>query len=176
MAKKIFGTGILALALVFGMTVVGCDDGSTNGGGGILTLTDVPSEYNGKYAWLKAGNDEVHLLGCQSFNNATGTVTCSLISNGTVSIPMWIFMDDEHLEGYSGNLSNARLEVSIGNSKNAGDSDLFYLTFGSVDFSNGNATKSWNNGNLNWYDDKEDWGLPGGYDEEDDWDLPDESW
>jgi hypothetical protein len=32
-AKKRFWLGILVMVLVFGMTVVGCDDGSTNGGG-----------------------------------------------------------------------------------------------------------------------------------------------
>ena len=31
MAKKIFWTGMLAMALAFGMAVVGCDDGSTDG-------------------------------------------------------------------------------------------------------------------------------------------------
>ena len=30
--KKMFWLGILVMVLVFGMTVVGCDDGSTNGG------------------------------------------------------------------------------------------------------------------------------------------------
>ena len=34
MAKMNFWLGILAIVLVFGMTVVGCDDGSTNGNGG----------------------------------------------------------------------------------------------------------------------------------------------
>ena len=35
MKKLALLTGILAMALVFGMTVVGCDDGSSGGGGGI---------------------------------------------------------------------------------------------------------------------------------------------
>jgi hypothetical protein len=34
MANKRFWLGMLVMVLVFGMTVVGCDDGSTNGGGG----------------------------------------------------------------------------------------------------------------------------------------------
>jgi hypothetical protein len=34
MKNKFFVAGILALVLVFGMTVVGCDDGSTDGNGG----------------------------------------------------------------------------------------------------------------------------------------------
>jgi len=40
--------GVLALVLVFGMTVVGCDNGSTNGGNTdnkIIKITGIPSEF-----------------------------------------------------------------------------------------------------------------------------------
>ena len=39
MANKRFWAGILVIVLVFGMAVVGCDGGSTNGGGGSISGT-----------------------------------------------------------------------------------------------------------------------------------------
>ena len=41
MAKKMFRLGILVMVLVFGMTVIGCDNGNGNGGG-----TNVLDLYN----------------------------------------------------------------------------------------------------------------------------------
>ena len=49
MVKKLFFGVMLAMVLVFGMTVVGCDNGSTddNGGNteGTFVLTDIPATY-----------------------------------------------------------------------------------------------------------------------------------
>ncbi|MDR0494299.1 MAG: hypothetical protein LBG95_01540 [Treponema sp.] len=41
MANKRFWLGMLAMALAFGMTVVGCDDGSTNGNGDFIKVISV---------------------------------------------------------------------------------------------------------------------------------------
>ena len=40
MAKRIFGMGILAMVLVFGMTVIGCDNSSGGGGNGRSNISE----------------------------------------------------------------------------------------------------------------------------------------
>ena len=59
MANKNFWLGILVMALVFGMTVVGCDDGSTDG--------ETDSALNG--TWV--GEDDIEL----KFNNGNFEVS-----------------------------------------------------------------------------------------------------
>ena len=56
MAKKFLGLGILVMVLVFGMTVVGCDNGSTGGDGGsrnsepkIISITG----FNDTVSWVE---------------------------------------------------------------------------------------------------------------------------
>ena len=139
------------MVLVFGMTVVGCDNGSSiengNGIGGIFTLTNIPAEYNGKYAFVdEAGYDDVELWGAQSFNLSTKIATLSLISNGSVSIPLY-YMDTT--TKYSGNKNGGFVELGIfENSKydfnNEPERLLRVCFYNSVTFTNGNATKSYN--------------------------------
>ena len=121
------------------------------GGDGIFTLNDIPAQYNGKYVYLEAGNDNVTLLGVQSINMTTETVTLTPISGGSVSIPMYINTISDTYIRYSGN-HTVRVYVLIFNT----DVDLFeedddpiaevYLS--SVTFSNGSATVSANGARL----------------------------
>jgi hypothetical protein len=90
MANKKIWLGILAIALVFGMTAVGCGDDSTGGNRGIFVLTDIPAAYNGKYAYFEAQNDNLYIVGCQSINMQTETMALVQISNGKASLPVWI--------------------------------------------------------------------------------------
>jgi hypothetical protein len=152
MEKKTFWLGMLVLALVFGMTVVGCDDGSTNdNGGGTFVLTDIPATYNGKYAYFEVENANIYIVGCQSINMTTGTVTLVQISNGRVSIPLWIETDTGSISKYSGDdtfTQNDRGGVVILDTVTfayEGDA-LASIYFPSIIFSNGNATKSANDG------------------------------
>ena len=155
MASKRFWLGMLVMALAFGMTVVGCDDGSTddNGGntGGTFVLTDIPAIYNGKYAYLEAQKTNVYLIGCQSVNFATETITLVQISNGSVSIPMWIVTGAGSISRYSGNdtfTQNDNCGVAIVNTATiTGETEpLTVIYFASLAFSNGSATKSVNDG------------------------------
>ena len=128
----------------------------TGGGGseGTLTITDIPSEYNGKSVMLGVGAGIAS--GYQSFNmdGSTGSYTLCLISNGSVSVPMWIITKGVRVR-YSGNDSsyitgyifNDNTASTIGNGSTSaslsGSIGSFY--FFSVTFSNGSATESWNN-------------------------------
>jgi hypothetical protein len=151
--------GIVALALVFGMTVFGCKDKSDDNGNGnnnessasTFTLTDIPSRFNGKYALMKSGdiggaldvdgiiNDSVFLLG--------------LISNGRVSLPVWITdMNSDNWERYYGNDTvGLKVEFYNSNRKNH-DDDESGVYFNTVTFKNGSATKSFNDGRFYYYE------------------------
>jgi hypothetical protein len=120
-------------------------------GNGTFTLTNIPSEHNGKYAWTNAANNEISLIGIQSYNFTTDTFTFSLISNGQVSIPMWVPKYVENTERYSGN-DTLWVELHIfqnGNFFSVGD---IIVQFDAVTFSNGSATKSWNDADEIWWD------------------------
>jgi hypothetical protein len=158
MANKKFWLVMLVLVLVFGITVVGCDDGSTNDNGGItsgtLVLTDIPAIYNGKYAYFQAQNSSVSLIGCQSVNMSAGTGTLAQISNGRVSLPLWILNQSTNsVSRYYGNdiFTQNNWGVVISNTQTiTGESEGIagiYFT-GSIVFNNGGAVKSVNTGTI----------------------------
>ena len=68
----------------------------SGGIGGTLTVTDIPSEYNERYALFEANSGNVtYIRGYQSVNESTETTTLPQISNGKVSIPLWLWINDE---------------------------------------------------------------------------------
>jgi hypothetical protein len=163
MEKKKFLLGMLAVALVFGMTVVGCggDDDDTDDltgkTGGTFTLTNISATYNGKYAYFQANlSNGDFIYGFNSANSATSTITLVQISNEQVTLPMWASISSR----YSGNgtvTSNESIGqivmVGIFNTPTITSSDIANsiqaaYAFQSITFSNGNATKSANDGNL----------------------------
>jgi hypothetical protein len=156
MANKKFCLGMLVLALAFGMMVVGCDndpdpDNNNVGSGGSFTLTNIPSKYNGKYA-MYMSEDLPLLVGTQSINISTGVVTPVQISNGSVSLPMWIAGNSGYTR-FSGNRTVSDSGVMIVNTstftENTDDEDILAkISFESITFSSGNATKSWNDGEV----------------------------
>ena len=153
MKSKKLWLAILALVLVFGMTVVGCDNDpkkDDSGRGGTFTLTNIPSKYNGKYADYAAIYDAPFLGGASSINISTGVINCVQISNGSVSIPMWVAGNSGY-KRYSGNRTVTDSLVTIYNSSTVTIQNvdpIAMVEFESVTFSSGNATKSWNDGEV----------------------------
>lgn len=178
MKNKTFLLVILAITLVFTMTVTGCDffnnlfnnmdydeNGNNNGSRGTFNLTGIPSQYNGKYALLSGQNTTsgssaptVWIIGSKNINVATSTYTLCLISNGSVSLPMWSRNVDtitagELLVRYTGN-DTCMLSVFLFNSQTLLATDLPSQQIGSllfgndtaVVFANGSATRAWNDG------------------------------
>ena len=147
MARKRNFMGKLALVLLFGFsgTVYAQSQGGT------FTLTDVPSRFNGNYAFIVAENENVYLEGAQSINWTDGTVTLPCIENGRVSVPMWILVDDgqtEELIRYNGNHTVDVYIVIFNSAKPNDDSkEIAEIGFYSVRFSNGNATMSFHDNN-----------------------------
>jgi hypothetical protein len=150
--------GIIALVAVIGLTFVACDDGgggddpgnntpggntpggNTPGGntGGTFTVTGIPSEYNGKYAYFSASIMRGDLSGFQSRD----PLTLVQISNGSVSLPMWLSYPS--WQRYSGNDTavDAVLEIYNGQTRDSGK--ITEVSWPSIAFSNGSATKTWN--------------------------------
>jgi len=113
-----------------------------------FTLTDIPSEYNGKYARISLIG-KLTLTGAQNIDSKA--VTLPKISNGKVVIPLWIIRSVTSFEKYTGNDSFSIGTVNIYNSGNdnvnAGQKELVDIVFSSsIIFTNGNATKSWKEG------------------------------
>ena len=151
--------GMLAVTLILGMTIVGCGGGGgggtpPNGSGGTFTLTVIPSQYNGKYAFLWVddfweGESGFYIYGCQgNINNQT--IMGVRISDGKVNIPMIIERNNTY-ELYSGNHAVNLVRVGLYDSapiQDEGQDDLVgIIDFSSVTFSNGSAARSWSSGN-----------------------------
>jgi len=144
------------MVLVFGMTVIGCDNGSTNSNGGendgIFTLTDIPLQYEGKYALFQTDVDSnpKEIISGINYNQSSGTTSFCLISHGKVDFPMWIqtFSETEvSLKKYSGsNTVEAVVAIFNNTSYEPYMSPILTISFKSISFLNGNATKSWNDG------------------------------
>ena len=132
---------------------------------GTFTLTGIPEEYNGKYALFQGVTETYTVLyGAKDITNissdlASATFTLCLISNGSLSIPMWKLQINEGKSKYSGNETTpsiaAGASISIVNTQTVviavGNTDLFYSRLGDlnvapVTFANGSATKAWTDG------------------------------
>jgi hypothetical protein len=168
MVNKKFWLGILVMALVFGMMVVGCPD--LSGGGGntdpkTLIITDIPKEVY----------DFVNSLDLGLF--PAGTTTDQANPNGgTVSgyggiglekkewIPIsvsvsnnnsYTFTLDMFTEDGPGNwvrwTGNARCEVFLV-LKNSSNKGRYYKTKSAVSITSATTTTSWNNFELFWQD------------------------
>jgi hypothetical protein len=148
MANRKLFTAMLAMALVLGITAVGCSkssksSGSSSGGGGTFTITGIPSEYDGKYAYLTGMGGVVLYYGFQSLDTSTNVRTLPRISNGKASLPMWSYIGG--LGRFSGN-ETFDVTVSIIDSSevtNSGIDPVTYADFKSVKFSKGSAAKAW---------------------------------
>jgi hypothetical protein len=166
MLNKKFRLGMLIIVLIFGMAVIGCKDDTDNengnnndnsGGNGVgspgtFTLTNIPSEHNGKYAALHSDNDFGFLFGAQRINIATETIIIPRISNGSVSMLMWIETNSDNYVRYSGN-NTVGVWVGFYNSENYIEDEVNLLggvEFKTVTFSNGSATISFNDGVFDW--------------------------
>jgi hypothetical protein len=161
MANKRNWYGILVTVLAFGMAVIGCSNGNgttnkgpTNNSDTGFTLNNIPEGYEERYAFLWAENGDYHIYGYQSIDLPTKIFTGIQIKNGKVNLPIWIATLDHEgypvsFSKYSGNDNIEYVEVYIINSATIKIGDVpidMMLEFETTKFTNGNATKSWNEG------------------------------
>jgi len=149
MANRKLQAALVTLAVTFGMALVACGGGSIGGG---FTLTDIPAQYNGKYAILTGMNLTTPTLvyvGCQSVSGNDKN-KLSRISNGKVTLPMWTLDKSSKVKKYSGSDSLSMVSVSIFDSetqaKEKPEQPSGVAMFMSISFSNGSASKSWEDG------------------------------
>ena len=129
--------GILGIILVFVLLISACNSNQ----GGALTITDIPSSFNGKYAVLEGYNRSFFVLGAQRIDSETGNGTGARISNGRVIIPVWL-LDEEGITGYVGN-HTLDIDITILDSPSTDDWDsIAWIDFESITFTNGNARVS----------------------------------
>ena len=85
MANKKFWVGMLAMVLVFGVTGIA----GAQSGRGTLTITGIPSRFNGMYAMSRGwgGPNIGEIIGAQTLDYPSGTAV--RISNGRVHLPQW---------------------------------------------------------------------------------------
>ena len=144
---------LLALLFVGSISVLSMT--ACNRGGGSFTLTGIPSEYNGKYAYfyglLNTSNGAV--WGYLDSSNGRKLLQ---INGGSVSIPLRIFDIDRNSRQFGRLVIPYRgretLIVSIfifdqetisGEPNDEGNVWMTAAQFNSVSFSNGNARRAW---------------------------------
>ena len=144
---KLFG--IIALAVIIGFSMTACDRRSGNGGGGggsggSLTVTGIPSQYDGEYvrveSYVVVGDDL--RLGVGNYNSSNGQFTGVRISNGRATLPMWIETgrNSGRFVRYSGNDSVFLMEAYIERENGA---QITQRSIRSIQFTNGSATWTW---------------------------------
>jgi len=147
---KVFG--LIVLVAIIGFSFAACggggggDDGDGGGGsGGTFTLTDIPAEYNGMYVAFGGENGTITIQGFRDKPGAGG-LQLSPIANGKASFPLWVSTQQYggFTKRYSGN-DTLNCELSIWD-RDPGNQIGVGRTFSSITFSNGNATRSWNDG------------------------------
>jgi hypothetical protein len=140
--------------------------GGGSGSSGTLTVTGIPSKFNGMYAYTMMSTQEPGsgiglVFGGQSLNSSDGVVyKFSRISNGKANMSLWVIngiIVDKNtgnsgfdVKRYSGNEVITTVTVVIVGVENANDLDDEYVragvVFQQIKFSNGGATRSWSDG------------------------------
>ena len=150
-AKNLRFLAIALLVSAIGFSMLSCEDDAGGpgggGGGGGLTVTGIPSEYNGRFASFSSyegvGVGGRTLSGYQSI----GPLRRSRISGGRATIPAGTIVGNEWIR-YSGN-DTITILVSINTDEEVSVLSGQILTtrrFYGVRFSNGNAAIAWSDG------------------------------
>jgi len=172
MFKKVFVTRLLAVALfaianVFALTLVSCDrikeaadkvstivDAVRGGddsddeddGGKKLTVTGIPSKYNGKYAYFAEADKDLPIYGIGSVTE-TGP-QLARISKRSVSLDLYAAVSETQFERYYGedNLSLSVLVIQDSETGGGDDDWIATCTWLFAGYSNGGYTTMWSSG------------------------------
>jgi hypothetical protein len=148
-------TGVLAVMLMFGSALAGWSLDGDEDSGGILTLTDIPAEYNGKYAvFYDIFDDDTIILGAKEIDGETGVFQLAAITEGSVDILLWLVTDEGDgitVDRYAGNETlNVDIMIYDDEAMNLSDvpAPLFWADFDAVGFIENHATRSWNDADI----------------------------
>jgi len=141
---------VIAIVAAIGFSMAACDDGSGGpgggGGGGGITVTGIPSEYNGKYATVVLNVNGEPVYGAQSFDMPS--YTYPRISGGSVTIGLWSGTPPS-ITRWNGS-GTTIISVFIRNgatSTTSGSRNIASSLFYSVTITNGSANIAWSQGN-----------------------------
>jgi hypothetical protein len=166
----------LIILAVVGFVFMGCDNGTTSGGGGegTLTLKDIPAKYNGKYVDFRVDDFNEAIIRGGERKQPEGFMMPVFfnvkISNGKAVIPlynMWhypvepytwddtFFYNDPSDYGQSQRIA-AFIWEKDWVQYSWESTRLDAVSFPTITFTNGSAIKSWNDGldgSKSWYND-----------------------
>ena len=142
--------GIIAITTLIGFAMTACDSSDDGGGvidtSGRLTITGIPSQFNGKYAFAEGEDYNSYLIGGESVDRGGESGRAAQISNGRVTLKIWSMNENSgNLGSYNGS-GYATFAVFIMNSAQVNESTMNnesnFVGMGSVDatFSNGIGT------------------------------------
>jgi len=172
--RKAFVTGLLALAMA--LTLASCDrlreaagkvsaivdsargggddgDDSDDDGGRKLTVTGIPSKYNGKYAYFaeadEAEADETERIYGIGGVTETGA-RLGRISKGSVTLDLYAAVSETLFERYYGRDDLGQSVLVIHNSETGGGGDDWTAacTWLSIGYSFGGYTTTWSGGTI----------------------------
>ena len=129
----------------------------SGGAGGNLTVTGIPSEFNGLYAIFiddSTYDSTLIIWGFVSEDVQNETVTLPIISGGRVTIPLWAWDANGNVERFTGNATGVKGWVAIATNSpipfdeiDSGVAFQYYREWQSINFHGGNASITWASGN-----------------------------
>jgi len=141
MKKTIKVFGIIAVIAIIGFSMAACDLNLPEDG---LTVTGIPKDYNGKWAFFYSANKG--LYGAESI--ASGTYTLVKISGESVNLPIWEDATGEVRYNDSDQITDGIIRIF--NSKKTittGDSRDYEITLPAFSFTDGYAEVIWPSSN-----------------------------
>jgi hypothetical protein len=159
----ISGNQIIIEGMIFTRQGGGFGGGNTPGGGNapgggnnggnqtpnsMFVLTGIPNNFNKKYAMFYAENNYGDpIIGADSINASGMSGTLVEIQNGKVSLPMWVMYDGNFTRYHGGDTVNGSIMIfSFKNVSNG--TEPIEERFFTVTFSDGAATKTWSQGQI----------------------------
>ncbi|MDR1804514.1 MAG: hypothetical protein LBQ94_13000 [Treponema sp.] len=144
-------SGTTSSASGSGSTSSGTTSGVTQG---TLTITGIPSTYNGKYITFMGSIGYIeYLVGCESVSAAGDSMTLVQISNGRAALPIWLMhqlpQGTSSSARYNGNDTADDCGIIIYNSRvpKVDEEPVAFIFFPSdITFNNGSVTLSANDG------------------------------
>jgi hypothetical protein len=142
MAKKVFFMGMTALALAFEVVLAGCASWPEEGPSGMLTITGIPAEYEGKFVKSSSYVPPADTAKLFATPKEVARAPVSVIRNGEAKLPLYGkkagYFDSDIAD--TGLRIRDTAEALAGQIGNAG----FDIMFALVRFNNGVADLKWN--------------------------------
>ena len=143
MKNKLGFSTVLACMFTLILSVFSCNDETTDDNGsapstnGKLTITGL-EKYNGNYVFAQGGTESVYLLAGDDVSLLQEKATGSKISDGSVTLKVWQWLETNQLVSYSGNNQNTKFSFGIYSTVNmSNENQIAQGEIETVNFNNG---------------------------------------